>query len=352
MPEVSLVAEALEATICFIFAQSHNLKFKFIILILLLLILGMFFLNLNLGNADVSIFDFSQNEIARKLILDYRLPKTVAALLAGIALPVSGLLLQELFRNPLADPSVLGITSASGLGVGIVIFLSSILGLSSMLNNPWLLCLASFCGALLGLMIIVFFSSRLNSTAGLIIIGMMIAGLASAIIGVLQFFAPSEKIKTYLIWTFGSMSGLSWTQIGVFSLMVLIGIFISIFTLKGISGMRLGENYAHTMGVNIKKTRWLILISSAILTASATAFVGPVAFIGLAIPHICRILFKRTGIIQLYVLVVLTGILSMLLFSWLAQIFPNGNLPINIITSLIGAPVVMSILLNRPKYQM
>src|SRR5690606_26479202 len=152
------------------------------------------------------------------------------------------------------DPSVLGITSASGLGVGMVIFLSSALGLSSMLNNPWLLCLASFCGAMLGLMIIVFFSSRLHSTAGLIIAGMMIAGLASALLGVLQFFDPSEKIKTYLIWTFGSMSGLSWTQILVFSVMVIIGILISIMTFKGISGMRLGENYAHTMGVNIKKT--------------------------------------------------------------------------------------------------
>lgn len=347
-----MVAEALEATICFIFAQSQNLKFSFIILFLLLLISGLFFLNLNIGNADVSLFSISENEIARKLVLDYRLPKTIAAILAGIALPVSGLLLQELFRNPLADPSVLGITSASGLGVGMVIFLSSVLGLSSMLNNPWLLCLASFCGAMLGLMIIVFFSSRLNSTAGLIIVGMMIAGLASALIGVLQFFAPSEKIKTYLIWTFGSMSGLSWTQILVFSLMVLFGILISILSFKGISGMRLGENYAHTMGVNIKKTRWLILISSAILTASATAFVGPVAFIGLAIPHICRILFKRTEIIQLYILVVLTGILSMLLFLWISQIFPNGTLPINIITSLIGAPIVMSILMNRKQYSM
>ncbi len=328
------------------------MKYPFIIILLLLLIFGMFFLNLNMGNANVSILDISKNDIAHNLVVNYRLPKTIAAILAGIALPVSGLLLQELFRNPLADPSVLGITSASGLGVGTVIFLSSVLGLSSMLNNPWLLCLASFCGAMLGLMIIVFFSSRLNSTAGLIIVGMMIAGLASALIGVLQFFAPSEKIKTYLIWTFGSMSGLSWAQILVFSVMVLIGILISIMTFKGISGMRLGENYAHTMGVNIKKTRWLIFISAAILTASATAFVGPVAFIGLAIPHICRILFKRTEIIQLYILVVLLGIFSMLLFSWIAQIFPNGSLPINIITSLIGAPIVMSILLNRSKYQL
>ena len=133
--------------------------------------------------------------------------------------------------------------------------------------------------------------------------------------------------------------------------MVLLGILISIFTLRGISGLRLGENYAHTMGINVKKTRWLILMASAILTASATAFVGPVAFIGLAVPHICRIVFKRTEIKQLYVLVILTGILLMLVFSWIAQIFPNGSLPINIITSLIGAPIVMSIILNRRNFQ-
>ena len=179
----------------------------------------------------------------------------------------------------------------------------------------------------------------------------MIAGFSSAIIGVLQFFAPSEKIKTYLMWTFGSLSGLSWAQIFVFTIMTLIGLLISAFTLKGISGLRLGENYAHSMGINIKNVRWLILISSAILTAAATAFVGPVAFIGLAIPHICRIVFKKTKVIKLYVLVILTGIFSMLLFSWIAQIFPNGSLPINIITSLIGAPIVMSIILNRNQFQ-
>lgn len=288
--------------------------------------------------------------MAYRLIVDYRLPKTIAAILTGIALPLSGLMLQELFRNPLADPSVLGITSAAGLGVALVIFLSSILGFASIVNNSWLISLASFFGAFLALLLIVFFSARLNSTSALIIVGIMVAGFSSAIIGVLQFFAPSEKIKTYLMWTFGSLSGLSWAQILVFSIMTFIGLLISALTLKGISGLRLGENYAHTMGINIKKIRWLILISSALLTAAATAFVGPIAFIGLAIPHICRIVFKSTKILKLYILVILTGIFSMLLFSWIAQIFPNGSLPINIITSLIGAPIVMSIILNRNQF--
>src|SRR5690606_3051316 len=199
-------------------------------------------------------------------------------------------------------------------------------------NSPWMLCLASILGAFLGLLLIVFFSSRLSSTAGLIIIGMMIAGFSSAIIGILQFFAPSDKIKTYLLWTFGSITGLTWSQILVYFIMVAGGILISLFTLKGISGLRLGENYAHTMGISIPKTKWMILISSAILTASATAFVGPIAFIGLAIPHICRIAFKETPILKLYSLVFLLGIFSILLFAWISQIFPLGSLPINILT--------------------
>lgn len=309
------------------------------------------FVNLNIGSSDIKLTDWSQNQNAKQLILNFRLPKTIAAVLSGIALPVSGLLLQELFRNPLADPSVLGITSASGLGVAFVIFLSTVFGFSDLINNSWLICIASFLGAMLAMIIIVFFSARLNSNSALIITGIMIAGFAAAIIGILQFFAPSEKIKTYLMWTFGSISGLSWIQILIFGLMTLSGITVSLFSLKGISGLRLGENYAHSMGINIKKTRWMILISSAILTASATAFVGPIAFIGLAIPHICRILFKQTRIHKLYLLVGLLGIFGMLLFSWIAQSFPNGSFPVNIITSLIGAPVVMSILLNHTQYQ-
>ncbi|MGB3453430.1 MAG: iron ABC transporter permease [Moheibacter sp.] len=326
------------------------MKFKITVIILILLIVAAFLINLNLGSSDIRLSDWSSDENARQLIFDFRLPRTIAAFLAGIALPISGLILQELFRNPLADPSVLGITSASGLGVALVIFLSAVLGFNDWVNNSWLICIASFLGAISALAVIVFFSARLNSTTALIIIGIMIAGFAAAIIGVLQFFAPSEKIKTYLMWTFGSVSGLSWSQIFVFSITTLFGLMISIFTLKGISGLRLGENYAYSMGINVKKTRWLILVSSAVLTASATAFVGPIAFIGLAIPHICRIAFRQTEVVKLYILVILLGIFSMLLFSWISQIFPKGSLPINIITSLIGAPIVMSILLNRNQY--
>lgn len=334
-----------------IFAETQNLKYTVSIFVLVLLSLVMLFLNLNSGNASISLMDIFQDETARKLIVDYRLPKSLAAILAGIALPISGLLLQELFRNPLADPSVLGITSSAGLGVAMIIFASSIAGYFGFVNNPWILSIASFVGALIGLLVIGYFSTKLKSTASLIIVGMMIAGFSSAIIGILQFFAPSEKVKTYLLWTFGSISGLNWTQVLVFSLMVGLGILISCFTLKGIMGLRLGEQYAHSMGIPIKRLRTLILLSSAILTAATTAFVGPIAFIGLAIPHIVRILFKETQILKQFVLVMGTGVVFMLTILWISQLFETGTLPINIITSLMGAPFVMSIILRKSNFK-
>jgi iron complex transport system permease protein len=167
----------------------------------------------------------------------------------------------------------------------------------------------------------------------------------------MQFFAPSEKIKSYLIWTFGSFSGLSWEQLLVFLLAAIAGIGIAVYMLKGIAGMRLGEDYAHSMGIHIGRTRLGILLSSALLTAAATAFVGPVAFVGLAVPHICRMFFKITQIKRLLILVILTGILLMLLFVWLTGIFPGGMLPVNIITSLVGTPIVVSIIMNRKQYR-
>lgn len=325
--------------------MSFATKITFLIGLIFLALM----LNLNVGNTDISLWDISSNEVAKNLILNYRFPKAVASILVGISLPLSGLLLQELFRNPLADPSILGISSASGLGVAIVIFLSAVLGFSNYLNNPWLLCLAALAGAGLALLMLIYFSSKINSTTALIVIGFMIAGFSSALIGVMQFFAPSEKIKSYLMWSFGSISGLSWSQLGVFFFFVIVGILISIFTFKGISGLRLGENYAHTMGINVKKTRWVILFSTSTLTASATAFVGPIAFIGLAVPHICRMVFKEMNVVKLYTYVLLLGVLLMLIFSWIAQIFPTGSLPINIITSLIGAPIVISIIWQQFK---
>ncbi len=308
-----------------------------------------FIVSLAVGKASIPFSEILHptHEMTHNLIYNFRLPKSLTAVLIGIALPISGFLLQELFKNPLADPSVLGVTSLSGLGVAVVIFLFSLLGLDHWFHNSWLIILAAFSGAVLALLLIGSFAYRVRSSASLIILGFMLSGLASALIGVMQYFAPSEKIKSYLIWGFGSISGLSWEQLGIFFCCVVVGGVISLFSLKGITALLLGERYAMSLGVNLKNQRYLILGVTALLTASATAFAGPIAFIGLAIPHICRSLLKTGDMWKLYRWIVVSGVFTMLFFSIVVEIFPFGTLPINIITSLFGAPVVMSILLSN-----
>jgi iron complex transport system permease protein len=329
------------------------MKEKPLFFVLIALTILLFLLSLSVGKVAISFSEIYQvfcgnaDEMLHNLVFNFRLPKSLTALLVGISLPISGFLMQELFKNPLAEPSVLGITSMASLGVAIVIFMFSIVGLEEYLNNPWMIIFASFFGSIVALVLIISLSFRIKSSASLVIIGFMIAGLAAAFIGIMQYFAPSEKIKSYLVWGFGSLSGLSWEQVGIFTLFVFSGIILSLFTLKGITALLLGEKYAQSLGINIKKMRLVILISTALLTASATAFAGPISFVGLAIPHICRTLLKTGNMKMLYRWVFVTGIFFMLLFSILTEIFPFGTLPINIITALFGAPIVISILLNN-----
>lgn len=328
--------------------KEKPLFFAFLFFTLIL-----FITSLSVGKVSISfneiyhVFFGTSDEMINNLVLNFRLPKSITALLVGISLPISGFLMQELFKNPLADPSVLGITSMASLGVGVVIFLFSIIGLDQYLNNPWITIIASFLGAITALLIVIVFSFRVKSVASLVILGFMISGLSGALIGMMQYFAPSDKIKAFLIWGFGSLSGLSWQQISIFALFVLSGIIVSLFSLRGITALLLGERYAQSLGINIKKLRFIILIATALLTASATAFAGPIGFIGLAIPHICRTLLKTGDMRVLYRWIFVSGIFFMLLFSILTEIFPFGTLPINIITALFGAPIVISILLNN-----
>ncbi len=320
------------------------------------IILFLFIISLSVGKVAIPISDIlavlsgDADEISTNLILNFRVPKSIAAILVGIALPVAGFLMQELFKNPLAEPSVLGVTSMASLGVGTVIFLFSVLGLDAYLNSPWLIITASLLGSLVALLLILSFATKIKSSASLVILGFMLSGLTGALIGMMQYVAPSDKIKTFLMWGFGSLSGLTWEQLFIFFLFIVIGLGISMFTLRGVSALLLGERYAATMGINIKQLRILILIATAILTAAATAFTGPIGFVGLVIPHLCRTVLKTGDIRLLFKWIIVTGIFSMLLFSIFTEVFPFGTLPINIITSLIGAPIVISILLNN-KYQ-
>lgn len=312
----------------------------------------LFLFSLTVGQVDISfqsIFSWNEaaDEMSQNLIFNYRLPKSIAAVLVGLSLPVAGFLMQELFKNPLAEPSVLGVTSMASLGVAMVVFLFSFLGLDAWMNNPWVISLASLSGSGLALILLLFFGAKVKSSSSLIILGMMLSGLTAAFIGLMQYFSNSEKIKSFLLWGFGSLTGVSWEQLGIFLIFVTFGLIGSAFTLRGLSALLFGERYAQSLGVDLKKLRLLLLVSSALLTAASTAFTGPIAFVGLAVPHICRSVLKTGNFRLLFRWVILSGVFVMLLFSILTDFFPFGTLPINIITSLVGAPIVMSILLNK-----
>lgn len=322
------------------------------VLLLGLLVVLLLFVSLLVGSTSVSMKEFlnlfnTENEILRKIIFQHRLPRALTALLTGIALPLSGWVLQEFFRNPLAGPSVLGVTSSAGLGVALVIVLGTSLGFGVMLNQPWAIILGALVGAFLSMFILLLVANKIQSTTALVIVGFMMAAFAGALIGVLEFFASGKELKSYVLWSFGSLNSLGFKQLLYYFICVVLGVVIIFKNVSALIKMQLGELYAKTMGVNVKSLRLQLIIASSILTGVATALVGPIAFIGLAVPHICRIYLKTSDFYRLFVYVVLLGMALMLVFSIISEMFPGGSLPINIITALFGAPIVLSILFNH-----
>lgn len=327
---------------------------KFFLLILAVIIL--FFLSIFFGDYGSSFNSWSsmfkgENELLKKIVLNHRLPRSLAVVFTGIALPISGWVLQEYFRNPLAGPSILGVTSSASLGAAVVIMLGSSLGISFMGYKSEAIIFGAILGTALSMLILWSISNRLNATSYLIIIGFMIATLAGALIAILEFFASSEDLKSYVLWGFGSLSGLTITQLIYFFISLLLGLFVVKRNINHLIKMQLGNQYAQTMGVNVKKVRVELILSATLLTGVCTALVGPIAFIGLAIPHLCRIYLKTANFNKLFVYIILTGILFMLFFSIVANHFPWGTLPINIITALFGAPIVIYIVFkNRNQF--
>ncbi|MCC8146241.1 MAG: iron ABC transporter permease [Bacteroidales bacterium] len=289
------------------------------------------------------------------IVLQSRLPQAVTALLAGAALAVSGLMLQTLFQNPLAGPSILGISSGANLGVAIVMLYSGgIVGVGSGLS--WGINLsvvfAAFLGSLAVLLLILYFSARVRSNVLVLIIGMMVGYLASSGISILNSLASSENIRSYVLWGLGSFSDVSYTQIMFYSVALLIGLFASVLMIKPLNILLLGENYASNLGINIKQTRIFILVITGYLTAVVTAFCGPVSFIGLAVPHVARML-SGTSNQQLLLPTTLLSGSAVALVCNLLTILPFGNtlLPLNAVTPLLGAPVILYVILSRRNSQ-
>lgn len=289
------------------------------------------------------------------IVLHFRLPRALTATLAGAALGVSGLQMQTLFRNPLADPFVLGVSSGASLGVALVVLSVGVAGsapllaVSGLLSNVSLV-LAACGGAAAVLLIVLLLARHVQSSVTLLIIGLMIGYLTGAIVSLLLYFSIADRIQAYITWTFGSFGGVTWSQMRVLAPTVLVGLGLAFTLAKSLNALLLGEAYAHSMGLPVKQARFRIITSAAVLAGAVTAFCGPIAFLGIAVPHFCRSLFATSDHRLLVPAVMLMGALGALGADLIAQV-PGSDtvLPLNAVMSLIGAPVVVWIILRRSR---
>ncbi|WP_158844036.1 FecCD family ABC transporter permease [Algibacter sp. L1A34] len=336
--------------------MSKTYKYSFLALTLTLVFC--FFMNISLGSVSIpfkAIFNSLINsnvehESWQHIIINYRLPKAITAIIVGSGLGISGLLMQTLFRNPLAGPFVLGISSGASLGVAIVILGSGLFGgvFASLFVSKWGIVIAASLGSFLVLLAVLMVSIRVRDTMAILIIGLMFASITAAIVSVLSYFGSAEQLQQYVFWGFGSLGNLSWNDLGILLLIYTIGILASMFSIKSLNTLLLGENYAKSLGLDIKKSRLIIIIATSLLAGTITAFTGPIAFIGLAIPHLTRQIFNTSNHKILLPAVFLLGGIVMLICDSIAQL-PNSDytLPINAITALIGAPVVIWLLVRK-----
>ncbi|MUG92590.1 iron chelate uptake ABC transporter family permease subunit [Scytonema sp. UIC 10036] len=287
------------------------------------------------------------------IILKFRLPKALTAILAGGALGVSGLQMQTLFRNPLAGPFILGISSGASLGVALVVLTATATGIPTLLKDLGIigdfgLVISASLGAasVLGMMLLV--ARRVRDTMTLLILGLLFGYATSAIVSILLNFSSQERIQTYLIWTFGSFAGVTWTQMIILAPVILLGLLMALLLSKPLNALLLGESYARSMGLTVQKARFLIITSASVLAGAITAFCGPIAFLGVAIPHLCRSLFNTSDHRILIPAVTMMGAILALIADLISQL-PGSQivLPLNAITALIGTPVVTWVILKR-----
>lgn len=329
---------------------------------LLILLAGvlLFVLNLVVGSVSVPFSEFwavvtgGGDETYRTIILEYRLPQAITALFAGIGLSVSGLLMQTLFRNPLADPSILGISSGASLGVAIVVLLTGKLsGMAVSAMPGWStvgVTIAAFAGAFLVLLLILALSSRLKSMVSLILVGIMIAYIAGSVTDVLKFFSQKEDVHTFVIWGFGSFSNVGKSQLVYLSTTISLGAILSFLLSKPLNLLLLGDRYAENLGLNLRRASLLTILASGFLMAVITAFCGPIAFIGLAVPHLARFTYHTSNHFILTPATAVIGMDLALLCNLIARLPGfDGNLPINSVTALIGAPIVIYVIFHRQK---
>lgn len=343
------------------------MKYSNTILMLLVVvsIVVLLFLNLVLGSVSIP-FNSVWNIICgngdepvtwQNIIWKSRFPQALTALVAGAGLAISGLQMQTVFRNPLAGPSVLGISSGASMGVAFVVLLSGSLGGVALSKLGFMgeiaLSVAAIVGSLSVMALIVYVSQKVKGNVTLLIIGVMIGYVANAVIGVLKFFSVEEDIRAYVIWGLGSFSRVSGNQMMLFVIIMAILIPLSFLLIKTLNLMLLGDGYARNLGLNIKRARLLVITSAGVLTAIVTAHCGPIVFLGLAVPHLCRAIFQTSDHRVLMPGVLFVGAALALACNLIARM-PGfeGALPVNSVTALVGAPVVASVLFRKRKNEL
>ena len=337
----------------------------FYMLLIMASIFLFFFLNLVLGSVSIplravwNILWGTGNEsvIWQNIIWKSRVPQALTALVAGAGLSVSGLQMQTVFRNPLAGPSVLGISSGASMGVAFVVLLSGSLGGVALSKLGFMgeiaLTIAAIAGSLSIMALIVFVSQKVRGNVTLLIIGVMIGYIANAVIGVLKFFSVEEDIRAYVIWGLGSFARVSGDQMTLFICIMVVLLPLSFLLVKSLNLLLLGDAYARNLGLNIKRARLLVITCSGVLVAIVTAYCGPIIFLGLAVPHLCRGMFRTSDHRILMPASLLAGASLALVCNLIARM-PGfeGALPVNSVTALVGAPVVMSVLFNKRRNEM
>ena len=318
---------------------------------LTLLCVVLFIADVVFGNVSIPISALfgDKGNVYYEILVNFRLPKAITAMAVGAAISAAGLIMQTLFRNPLAEPYVLGISSGGGLGVALFLLAGTFMP-AFLMQSGWGLIISATAGALLVLLIILGASFKIRQAVSLLIIGIMVGQMAGALISILQNYSNPDSLKLYIIWTFGSLSAVTWTYMKVMLPAIAAGIMIVFFIQKQLNGLLLGEQYARGLGISIRRTRTLIVLATALLAGATTAFTGPIAFIGIAVPHFVRRLFGTSNHRITIPATLLCGGALLLLCDLATQIPPQGyTLPINAVSALIGAPTVIWIILKHKK---
>lgn len=317
------------------------------------LLIAAFLADIAIGSVNLSVSDVwrtltgeNKDPIYREIILNHRLAKALTAILAGAALSVAGVLMQTLFQNPLAGPDVLGVTSGASLGVALLTLGTSALPL--WLITGWGQVGAAVVGAIAVLLLVIIVSIKIPQTVSLLIIGMMFGNFAGAIVSILQSVSNPDTLKLFITWTFGSLSAVGWEQMGAMAPLIAVGLFVALLLQKQLNVLLLGKNYASGLGISVTSLRLWIILATALLAGTSTAFTGPIAFIGITMPHVARGLFRTPNHRIILPASILCGAITLLICDMISQLpGMQGTLPINAVTALFGSPIIVWIILKN-----